>query len=121
MASTNGFVLGLIGGLLDFASASLILVGPGGNYGWAALLIVLGAAVVATSVLSVGTLGFKFARIFSYLMVAFGIIMLLIGWAISTGYISSQGVSIIYSAGLVIIGAAMAVNGVMTTRTPMPF
>lgn len=129
MASTNGFILGLIGGVLDFASASLLLLGGSGgmmdesavpSYVWAAVLVVLGVAVITTSVLSVGTIGFRFARIFSLLMILYGFVMMAVGFAMSTGYIVSTDVSAIYSLGMLLVGAGMVVNGVMMMRNPIP-
>jgi hypothetical protein len=129
LASTNGFILGLIGGVLDFASASLLLLGSGGGmmaegavpgYVWAAVLVVLGVAVITTSVLSVGSMGFRFARVFSLLMIIYGFIMMAIGLAMSTGYIVSTGVSAVYSLGMLLVGAGMVVNGVMMSRSPIP-
>jgi hypothetical protein len=128
LASTNGFILGLIGGVLDFASASLLLLGGSGgmmnesqvpSYVWAAILIVLGTAVILTSILSVGTIGIRFARVFSVLMVTYGLIMVGIGAAMSTGYIVATGVSVIYSLGMLLVGAGMIANGVMMSRSPM--
>jgi hypothetical protein len=128
VASTNGFILGLIGGLLDFASASLLLVGQSGSsmmnpvsvYEWAALLVLLGVAVIVTSILSVVTLGLRFVKVFSLLMIVYGILMMFIGGAMTAGFIMASDVSSIYSYGMVIVGAAMAVNGILMSRNPMP-
>jgi hypothetical protein len=131
MASTNGFIIGLIGGLLDFASASFLLLGQGGNpsmmngssvsvYGWAAALIALGVVVIVTSVLSVVSVGIRFGRVFAILMTAYGVTMMIIGAAMTAGYIMATDVSIIYSYGMFLVGAAMLVNGIMMSRNPMP-
>ena len=90
------------------------------SYAWAAALVVLGVAVIATSVLSVGSMGFRFARAFSLLMIVYGFMMMAIGLAMSTGYIMSTDVSAIYSLGMLLVGAGMVVNGVMMSRNPIP-
>ena len=127
MSSTNGFILGLIGGLLDFASASLLVLSPGDSMGSAgmssdlvaAFLVLLGVAVVATSALSVQSVGMRFAKVFSLLMILYGVAMVAIGVSMTTGYVQSAGLSIIYSYGMVLVGGAMVVNGVMMARSPM--
>ena len=130
LSSSNGFILGLIGGLLDFASASLLLLNPGDSMGsmgssaasadfWAVVLVLLGVAVVATSVLSVQSVGIRFAKLFSILMILYGVGMLAVGVSMTTGYIYSAGISVIYSYGMVLVGGAMVVNGVIMSRTPM--
>ncbi len=90
------------------------------SYGWAAILVVLGVAVIVTSILSVGLMGLRFARLFSLLMIAYGFIMMAIGIAMSAGYIMSSDVSEIYSLGMLLVGAGMVVNGVMMSRNPIP-
>lgn len=90
------------------------------SYVWAAVLVVLGVAVITTSVLSVGTIGFRFARVFSLLMILYGFVMMAVGFAMSTGYIVSTDVSAIYSLGMLLVGAGMVVNGVMMMRNPIP-
>lgn len=129
MTSTSGFILGLIGGVLDFASASLLLLGGSGSmmqegpvpdYVWAAILVVVGTAVIVTSILSVGTIGVRFLRVFSLLMVVYGLIMVAIGGAMSAGYISMTGFSVVYSLGMLLVGAGMVANGITMVRNPMP-
>jgi hypothetical protein len=129
LISTSGFMLGIIGGLLDFASATIIVINQGGNgmmattgyfvsgYAWAAILAVLGVLVVVAAALSVMSIGVRYLRGFSLLMVALGLIMAIIGTVMSTGSIA--GSSLIYSYGMVIVGALMAINGVMMLRSPL--
>jgi hypothetical protein len=132
LASSSGFILGLIGGLLDFASASLLVLNPGPTSGttmmdtsavsadaWAVLLVVLGIAVIVTSVLSVQTVGVRLGRVFSVLMMVYGVIMLAIGISMTTGYIPAGGISLIYSYGMILVGGAMVANGVVVSRSPM--
>ena len=106
LVSTSGFMLGVLGGLLDFASATSIAIDQGG------------ILVVAVAVLSVTSTGVMHLKGFSVLMVLLGILMALIGTLMSGG--SIQGASTIYSYAMVVVGALMAINGAMMFRTPMP-
>ncbi|MDG6926456.1 MAG: hypothetical protein JRN09_07860 [Nitrososphaerota archaeon] len=129
MASTNGFILGLIGGLLDFASASQLLLQQASSagmmneapaYAWAGLLLVLGTAVVATALLSVISIGFRFARLFSILMMVYGVVMVVVGLVMSSGAVMTTEFSSVYSLGMVVVGAGMTVSGLMMSRSPIP-
>ena len=93
--------------------------GPVPTYAWVGILLVLGSAVIATSVLSVVSVGIRLGKVFSFLMITYGVIMIIIGAAMTTGYIMATDVSMIYSYGMVIVGAAMVLNGVMMSRVPM--
>ena len=127
LVSTSGFMLGVLGGLLDFASATSIAIDQGGSGmmngyllspdAWAVLLVALGI-LVAVAVLSVTSTGVMHLKGFSVLMVLLGILMALIGTLMSGG--SIQGASTIYSYAMVVVGALMAINGAMMFRTPMP-
>jgi len=123
-------MLGIIGGLLDFASASMVLIdGSGGSAtmtggyvlageAWAGVLALLGALVVATTLLSVTSTGVLHLRAFSLLMVLLGAVMAVVGTLMSGGPLT--GSSLLYSYGMVIVGVLMAINGVMMVRNPMP-
>jgi hypothetical protein len=130
LPSANGFILGLIGGLLDFASASQLLLQQGSStgmmnetstsvYPWVALLLLLGTAVVVTAVLSVLSVGFRHARLFSVLMV-YGVVMVVVGLIMSAGVLMVGDFSSVYSLGMLVVGAAMLVNGVLMSRSPIP-
>ena len=128
MVSSSGFMLGIVGGLLDFGSATSAAIGQGGSVmvggyglsgsGWAAALALLGALVVGASVLSVTSTGFRHLKAFSVLMVALGLVMLVVGGAMSGGQMT--GLSLIYGYGMIIVGLLMAINGLMMLRNPMP-
>lgn len=128
MVSSSSFMLGIIGGLLDFASSTTIVLNQGGTmmmnsllfsgYVWAAILLALGVLVVVVAVFSVMSTGMRHLRGFALLMMALGIVMAIIGGIMSTG--SIVGSSVIYSYGMVIVGILMAVNGVTMLRSPMP-
>jgi hypothetical protein len=120
-------MLGIIGGLLDFASSTTIVLNQGGTmmnsflfsgYVWAAILLALGVLVVIVAVFSVMSTGMRHLRGFALLMMTLGILMVIIGGIMSTG--SIVGSSVIYSYGMVIVGILMAVNGVTMLRSPMP-
>jgi hypothetical protein len=84
LVSTSGFMLGVLGGLLDFASATSIAIDQGGSGmmngyllspdAWAVLLVALGILVVAVAVLSVTSTGVMHLKGFSVLMVLLGIL-----------------------------------------------
>jgi len=128
LVSTSGFMLGVLGGLLDFASATGIVINQGGSGmmngyilspdEWAVGLVALGVLVVAVAVLSVTSTGVMHLKGFSVLMVLLGLLMAVIGTLMSGGSIA--GSSTIYSYAMVIVGALMAINGAMMLRTPMP-
>ena len=121
-------MLGVIGGLLDFGSASTIALNQGGSMAtgsymlsgdaWAVLLAAIGVLAVVSAVLSVTMTGVGHLRGFSLLMVALGFVMAVIGTLMSSG--SIEGSSLLFSYGMVVVGALMAINGVMMLRTPMP-
>ena len=127
MVSTSGFTLGVLGGLLDFASATTMVINQGGNgmmngylasgYLWAAVLVALGVLVVVVAVLSVMSTGMRHLRAFALMMVGLGILMAIIGSLMSSGLV--EGSSLLFSYGMVIVGVLMAINGGMMLRTPM--
>jgi hypothetical protein len=126
LVSSSSFMLGILGGLLDFASATTIAINQGGTmnsflfsgYVWAAILLALGVLVVVVAVFSVMSTGMRHLRGFALLMVTLGIVMGIIGGIMSTG--SIVGSSVIYSYGMVIVGIIMAANGVSMLRSPVP-
>ena len=126
MVSSSSFMLGILGGLLDFASATTIAINQGGmvnsflfsGYVWAAIILTLGVLVVIVAVFSVMSTGMRHLRGFALLMMTLGIAMVIIGGIMSTG--SIVGSSVIYSYGMVIVGILMAANGVSMLRSPTP-
>jgi uncharacterized membrane protein HdeD (DUF308 family) len=130
MVSTSGFMIGVVGGLLDFASATNLLISratqePGmvnstpSNLAWIVGLYVLGAAVIISAVLSVMSPGFRFPRLFSALMMAYGAMMIASGWVMTTGNMLGTTDLLLYGYGMVVVGALMFVNGVTMVRSPM--
>jgi hypothetical protein len=127
LVSSSGFMLGIVGGLLDFGSATTTAIGQGGvvvggysmsGSGWAAVLAGLGVLVVAASVLSVTSTGVRHLRAFSVLMVVLGLVMAIVGSFMSGG--AMMGASLVYGYGMIIVGILMVINGAMMLRNPMP-
>lgn len=128
MVSTSSFMLGILGGLVDFASATTMAINQGSKgmiagyllsvYGWAAVLVALGILAVATAVLSVTSTGVSHLKGFSVAMAFLGLVMAAVGSVMSSGL--AQGTSLIYGYGMVIVGILMAINGVLMLRSPMP-
>jgi len=129
MVSTSGFMIGVIGGILDFASATSLLLGGSGqenpmaraitpNPAWVLGLYILGTLVIISTVLSVMSMGFRFSRPFAILMIVYGIVMIGSGWLMITG--KMQGTELLlYGYGMVILGGLMIVNGSSMARVPL--
>jgi len=125
MVSTGAFMLGLIGGLLDFASATSLLlngtnqsgmVGTGTSYVAVALgLYILGALVIVTTLFSVMLIGMRYPSLFSVLMMAYGVAMVVVGWIMWTDMVSTT-IASLYSYGMIAVGALMLVDGVFMLR-----
>lgn len=128
MNSTTGLILGLVGGALDFMSGTSIFIGsmPGGsvmaspmglpNIVWVDGLYLLGGAVLVTTFLSVSYLA-KSMRLSGGLMVIYGVVMLLVGWAMSTG--TSLMMTPIFGYAMVVVGVLMLANGSLMIRARM--
>lgn len=89
------------------------------NYAWIAGLYILGVVVIATTVFSVTSSGIRFARLLSLLMLAFGVIMIISGWFMTTGNMAAGGYATLYGYGMLLVGALMLVNGALMMRSPM--
>jgi len=130
MVSSSGFMIGVIGGLLDFASATSLLINratqesgmmnaTNSDTVWIVGLYALGAVVIVSAVLSIMSVGFRFARLFSALMIAYGATMVASGWVMTTGTMSGTTDLVLYGYGMLIVGALMLVNGAIMMRSPM--
>jgi hypothetical protein len=120
MNSTAGFILGLVGGALDFISGTSIFMGsmPGGsvmaspmgvpNIVWVDGLYILGGAVLVTTFLSVSSvmMSMKLSRA---LMVTYGVVMLIVGWAMSSG--TALMMTPVFGYAMVVVGVLMIANG----------
>jgi hypothetical protein len=130
MVSSSGFMIGVIGGLLDFASATTLLINRGTqetgmmtvsnpSIWWILGLYVLGALVIVTAVFSIMSLGIRFSKLFSLLMMAYGGVMIASGLVMTTGNLMGTTDLLLYGYGMLILGALMIVNGLTMIRSPM--
>ncbi len=125
-----GFVLGLVGAILDFSAATLIFRGPssmsmGGEMGmqtmvnasvfWPILLYSLGAILIATGLLGVTKIGMGRMRLFGGLMILYGIVMLAVGGSMIFG-VTLMMSGMISGIAMLFIGSAMIGNGVLMVR-----
>lgn len=128
MNATAGFILGLVGGLLDFISGTNIFIGsmPGGsimaspmgvpNIVWVDGLYILGGAVLVTAFLSVSSYAASM-MVSRALMVTYGIVMLIVGWAMAAG--TSLMTTPVYGYGMIVLGVLMVANGALMRRPMM--
>jgi hypothetical protein len=129
-SSARGLVVGLVGGVLDFASGTALFLGGAqevmmGNTGvtrqnelLALGLFLLGAVVITTAVVSVMSLGKRHPKLLSGLMVVYGIVMLLVGGSMAGGLFSVMSTPL-YGYAMIIVGILMTVNGSSMSRTEM--
>ncbi|MFQ6011982.1 MAG: hypothetical protein ACE5KG_07400 [Nitrososphaerales archaeon] len=125
-----GFILSLVGAILDFSSGTLIFQGPssmsmGGEMSmqpmisagvaWPILLYSLGAILLATGLLGLTKIGKERMRLFGGLMVLYGIVMLVIGGAMIAG-VTLMMSGIISGVAMLFIGAAMIGNGSLMVK-----
>lgn len=119
----------MIGGILDFASATSLLVSrttqettmPGTAPSLVLIfgLYVLGTIVIISAVFSVMSLGFRFPRLFSTLMMAYGAVMIASGWAMITGNMLGTTDLLLYGYGMVVLGVLMLISGASMMRGSM--
>jgi hypothetical protein len=126
-----GLVLGVVGALLDFYAAYSIIsqsaatgeamgvmVTQYSPYGlaWGAAVLVLGALVAASAVLGVTSLGMRRMGMMGTLMAAYGVAMLLVGAAMSSGAVQMMGGALASGIGMLVVGALMVANGAWMRR-----
>ncbi len=83
---------------------------------WGVGISLLGVVLVATEIVSLTSLGMGRMRIFGFLMIGYGVVMLLIGTAMYSGITPMMNYSLGSSTGMSVAGALMLVNGVLMTR-----
>lgn len=122
MNSNVGFILGLAGGALDFISGTSIFAGsmPGGsvmaspmglpNIVWVDGLYILGGAVLVTAFLSMSTFAVSMT-LSRALMVTYGVVMLIVGWAMSSG--TALMMTPVFGYAMVVVGVLMVANGAL--------
>ena len=81
-------------------------------------LFVLGAIVIITAVVSVMSVGRGRPKLLSGSMVAYGIVMLLVGGSMAGGLVAMMNTPL-YGYAMVIVGILMIVNGSFMSRTQM--
>lgn len=125
MVSTSAFMLGLIGGLLDFASATSLLLNGSTQSGMgigmssvtvALALYLLGILVITTTLLSATFAGMKHSRLLSVLMMVYGVAMVVTGWIMASEMVSTA-ITSLYIYGMIAVGVVMVVNGALMTRS----
>lgn len=129
---SRAIVLGVLGATIDIASGYLFLTQSmittndmgvmitGVNYqgiGWSAGLFSLGALILITTFLGASSFGKGRMRNFGYLMVIYGIVMLLIGTLMYSGMTPMMEGSLYSSLGMFIVGVLMIANGAIMTKT----
>ena len=132
----TGFVLAIVGALLDFASAYLILSGSvtmvqngmGMNSVqvmsdsaiiWGVGIFVFGVVLIITAYLSISNYGRIRMRTVGGLMLAYGVIMFLIGGSMFSGITPMMQGSVLSSIGMFIVGVLMIMNGILMQKTEM--
>lgn len=119
-------MLGVIGGLLDFASATSLLLDRAEQLGMMSVgapyimlslgLYILGVLVIVTSLFSAMLVGMRHPGLFSALMIIYGAAMVVVGWVMSTDMVSAV-VSSLYSYGMIVLGALMLINALLMLRS----
>ena len=127
-----GFILGFSGAFLDFSSGYLILTQSSMtidtmgvsmteyNYStlaWGIGVSSLGAVLIVTAIVSVSSFGKTRMGVFGFLMILYGVVMLLIGESMYSGIAPLMEGSFLSSVGMFAVGAIMVLNGVLMSRT----
>ena len=133
-SNVTGFIFGLAGALLDFASAYLIIAqsvtmtqngmgmtlteytNPSGII-WGVGLAALGIVLIVTAFVSLSSLSRKRMVTIGRLMFAYGIVMLLVGTSMLSGLTPMMAGSVPSSLGMFAIGVLMIFNGIAMGRS----
>ncbi len=125
-----GFVLSLIGAILDFSAGTLIVRGSssmsmGGEMGmeamgaaavfWPILLYSLGVILIVTGLLGITKIGMGRMRLFGGLMILDGFLMLAIGGSMIIG-VTLMMSGIISGIVMLFVGSAMIGNGALMAK-----
>lgn len=128
--AVSGFVLSLVGAILDFSAGTLIVRGSssmstGGEMGmqptgvaavfWPILLYSLGAILIATGLLGMTKIGMGRMRLFGGLMVLYGVLMLAIGGSMIIG-VTLMMSGMISGVAMLFIGSGMIGNGALMVK-----
>jgi hypothetical protein len=130
ISSTSGFLIGLVGGVLDLASGAGLLLGgmqqasmgsndiARQNELLALGLFWLGVIVMITAVVSILSVGRGRRKLFSGLMIAYGVVMLLVGGSMAGGLVMMMSTPF-YGYAMIIVGVLMIANGSIMSRAQM--
>ncbi len=129
--SLIALVLSLAGGALDFTSGSLFLMANSSLSSWTVGLYVLGGVVVLTGVLGITSIGMRWMETFGGLMLAYGAIMIVIGWlmypipmlvgaTLSSIGMLAVGTLMIASGSFMSLKPAIGMNGMKTRQSIRP-
>lgn len=132
--TTTGFLLGLVGSILDLTSGyrilsqAMIRTNEMGmmsstyslsNLVWSISLFVLGAFLLITSLASISQAGLARMHLFGALMIAYGIVMLFVGSAMFVRVAPMMNGYLVSGMGMFLVGALMIVNGALMNRRVM--
>lgn len=109
-------ILSLAGGALDFTSGSLFLMAAPGLFSWTVGLYVFGGAVVLTGILGITSIGMRWVETFGGLMLAYGAIMMVIGWLMYP--IPMMVGATLSSIGMFAVGILMIASGTLMSLKP---
>jgi len=125
-----GFVLALVGAILDFSAGTLIVrssssmsmidemgmsVTVAGTVAWPIFLYSLGVILVATGLLGITKIGMRRMRLFGGLMILYGIVMLAVGGSMIIG-VTLMMSGMISGIAMLFIGSAMIGNGALMAK-----
>ena len=109
-----GPLLGIAGSLLDFYSGYQLL-GQGGMAGpsraWGIGILLLGSALALTTIAVYPRTKSRHMSDFGFLMVAYGAVMLFIGFMMYSGEVSMMQGGVASGLGMILVGALMLANG----------
>jgi hypothetical protein len=131
-----GFILGIIGALLDFYSGYSFFVTSevtmssmgvttvqynNSSIAWGGIFVVLGVTLICTAVVNISSRGMGRMSLFGGLMIIYGLAMLALSFLMYSGItpIMQQNSLVVSSVGMFIVGALMCANGWLMRRNRM--
>lgn len=122
-----GLVLAVLGAALDLYSSYRVVSYPTTGMmvssqpaaAWGVGLASLGVLLLATAAAGASSLGVRHMAFFGALMTIYGVVMLFLGVAMDSGISPGMQTAALAGAGMLLVGALMAVNGLMMLRPRM--
>ena len=129
--TVSGIILSAAGAVLDFFAGYLLFSQSNtttmvmgvtmSHYNsdglvWGVGISLLGVVLVLTEIVSLSSAGMGRMKIFGFLMMGYGVVMLVIGTAMYSGITPMMNYSALSSAGMYAAGALMMVNGALMLR-----